>query len=76
LEVTPQVIGRTAHWHEKLQDYNFRILHVQGKNNIPADALSRPNDDERQMEERTIVLIPPKTFLNLADTNPMSSLEY
>ena len=35
-----------AQWHEKLQDYNFKILHVVGKNNTPADALSCPCDDE------------------------------
>jgi hypothetical protein len=49
---------------------------VQGKNNTPADALSQHNDDERQTEERTIALIPPEAFLNLADTDPTSSLEY
>ena len=67
---------RTARWHKKLQDYNFKIVHIQGKNNTPADALSRPNDDERQTEERTIALIPPEAFLNLANTDHMSSLEY
>ncbi len=41
-----KLTGRTARWHEKLQDYNFKILHVAGKNNTPADALSRPCDDE------------------------------
>jgi hypothetical protein len=35
--------GRTARWYEKLQDYNFWILHIPGKANMPADALSRPN---------------------------------
>jgi len=34
--------GRMAHWHECLQDYNFRIVHFAGKVNIPADTLSRP----------------------------------
>jgi hypothetical protein len=41
-----------------------------------ADALSRPNDDERQTEERTIALILSQAFLNLTDTDPTSSLEY
>jgi hypothetical protein len=40
------------------------------------DALSRPNDDERQAEEKKITLIPFKTFINLTNTDPMSSLEY
>jgi hypothetical protein len=38
--------GRTARWHEKLQDYNFKIIHVPGKDNGPADALSRMHQDE------------------------------
>ncbi len=41
-----KLMGRTAHWHKKLQDYNFKILHIAGKNNTPADALSRLSDDE------------------------------
>jgi hypothetical protein len=65
-----------ARWHEKLQDYNFKIIHVQGKNNTLADALSRPNDDKWQMEERQIALIPPKVFVNLANTDPTNLLEY
>ncbi len=41
-----KLTSRTARWHKKLQDYNLKILHVAGKNNTPADALSRPCDDE------------------------------
>jgi hypothetical protein len=36
-----KLTGRTARWHKKLQDYNFKILHIAGKSNGPADALSR-----------------------------------
>jgi len=36
-----KLMGRTARWHEKLQDYNFKIVHIAGKSNGPADALSR-----------------------------------
>ncbi len=38
-----KLTGRTARWHKKLQDYNFKIVHISGKTNTPADALSRPN---------------------------------
>ena len=41
-----KLIGRMACWHKKLQDYNFKILHMPGKNNTPVDALSHPCDDE------------------------------
>jgi hypothetical protein len=33
---------RTARWHAVLQDYNFKIEHVPGKDHQAADALSRP----------------------------------
>jgi len=35
-----KLMGRMARWHEKLQDYNFKILHISGKTNTPADVLS------------------------------------
>jgi hypothetical protein len=74
---SPQKLtGRTARWHEKLQDYNFCIVHIQGKNNTLTDALSRPNEDDCQQEERKITLLPLETFLNLADTGNKDSLEY
>jgi len=46
---SPQKLtGRTTRWHKKLQDYNFHIIHVQGKNNTLANALSCPSKDEQQ----------------------------
>ena len=33
---------RTACWHADLQEYNYKIQHIPGKDNIPADALSWP----------------------------------
>ena len=41
-----KLMGRTVWWHEKLQDYNFKILHVAGKNNTPTNTLSHPCDNE------------------------------
>ena len=46
-----KLTGRTVWWHEKLQDYNFKILHITGKNNTPMDVLSRPSDDEQEVGE-------------------------
>jgi len=46
-----KLMGRTAQWHEKLQDYNFKILHIPRKNNTLADALSQPKDNEREIGE-------------------------
>jgi hypothetical protein len=42
-----KLMGQMARWHEKLQDYNFYIVYIQGKNNMPADALSQPNEDKQ-----------------------------
>ena len=70
-----KLTGRTARWHEKLQDYNFKILHVAGKNNTPADALSRPCDDEREQGDRQLSLLPESAFLNLAEAGDPTSLE-
>jgi hypothetical protein len=37
----PQKLNRrTARWHAELQDYNFKIEHVPGKDHQAADALS------------------------------------
>jgi hypothetical protein len=33
---------RTARWHGELQDYNFTLHHIPGKNHTAVDALSRP----------------------------------
>jgi hypothetical protein len=71
-----KLTGRTTRWHEKLQDYNFRIVHVQGKNNTPADALSCPSEDERQRDERPVTLLPLEVFLKLANTSNEDLLEY
>ncbi len=49
---------RMAQWHEKLQDYNFKILHIPGKNNTPADTLSQPGNDKREVGEQQLSLLP------------------
>ena len=70
-----KLTGRTARWHKKLQDYNFKILHVTGKNNTPANALSRPCDNEREVGERQLSLLLEGAFLNLAEADDPTTLE-
>jgi len=73
---SPQKLtGRMAQWHEKLQDYNFKILHIPGKNNTLADALSRPSSDKQEVEDKQLSLILPETFLNIANADSTDSLE-
>ncbi len=51
-------------WHAKLQDYDFKILHIKGKVNSAADALSRADDMEKCKERKPTVVIPSESFLN------------
>src|SRR6266851_5353867 len=70
-----KLTSRTAWWHKKLQDYNFKILHMAGKNNTPANALSHPCNGEQEMGERQLLLLPESAFLNLAKAGDPTSLE-
>ena len=64
-----------ARWHEKLQDYNFKIVHILGKTNMPADALSRPNGQDIQESTKEVSLIPPEAFLWIFRPDSDDSLE-
>jgi len=70
-----KLTGRTMQWHEKLQDYNFKILHILGKNNTLANALSHPEDNEQEVGERQLLLLPQEAFLNLTEAGLPDSLE-
>ena len=61
--------------HEKLQDYNFKILHIPRKNNTPVDTLFRPSDNEQEVGEQQLSLLPQEAFLNLAEASPLDLLE-
>ena len=41
LQTQPHVSSRQARWLEKLSELHFRICYIPGKENIPADVLSR-----------------------------------
>jgi hypothetical protein len=67
--------GRTARWYEELQDYNFKIVHIPGKSNVPADALSHPDGEDVQKNEKEVALIPPEAFVRVFDADSEGSLE-
>ncbi|OMH78370.1 Retrovirus-related Pol polyprotein from transposon [Zancudomyces culisetae] len=48
-----EITGRVARWAMILRNYNYTIVHCQGKNN-PADALSRLETDNIPKKEETI----------------------
>ncbi len=70
-----RLTGRTARWHEKLQDYNFKIVHIAGTTNGPADALSRLDDGEEQREARLTPLISSDAFLNVFEAGDLGTIE-
>ena len=54
---------RTARWHADLQEYNFDILYIPGKTNIPPDALSRlPGVDQGKEDNQQITVLPEQKF--------------
>jgi hypothetical protein len=71
-----KLTGRTARWHEKMQDYNFKIVHIPGKRNGPADALSRMHQEEVQEESKLTPLIPPEAFINVFEAGDPGTVEY
>ena len=70
-----KLTGRMARWHEKLQDYNFKIIHILGKTNTPADVLSQPNGQDIQESTKEMSLIPPEVFLRIFRPDSDGSLE-
>jgi len=65
-----------AHWHECLQDYNFKIVHIVGKINTPTDALLRPPGEDVTKDSREIALLPSELFINLFGADSDKSLEH
>jgi len=65
-----------ACWHECLQDYDFKIIHIVGKINTPADILSRPPGEDVTKDSREIALLPPELFINIFGANLDGSLEH
>ena len=54
---------RTAWWHADLQEYNYEILYIPSKTNIPPDTLSRPpRADKGEANNQRVELLNPKQF--------------
>ena len=51
---------RHAHWHADLEEYDFKMVHIPGNTNGPADTLSCPPEtDKGENDNQNIVMIPP-----------------
>jgi len=54
---------RTAYWHTELQEYDFDILYIPGKTNIPPDALSRlPGVDQGKEDNQQVTVLLAEKF--------------
>jgi len=54
---------RIAQWHADLQEYDFDILYIPGKTNIPPDALSQlPGVDQGKEDNQQITVLPEEKF--------------
>ncbi|MBM6549298.1 reverse transcriptase/ribonuclease H family protein [Streptococcus dysgalactiae] len=54
LMTTKDPRGRLARWAYRLQEFNFSVTHVKGKENRLPDALSRPEHEEDQLPAEAI----------------------
>jgi hypothetical protein len=67
---------RTARWHADLQEYDYVVQHIPGKDNIPADALSRPTDtDQGKKDNQNVTIIPPERYkvINAITSSPVTN---
>jgi hypothetical protein len=57
-----------------LQEYNYKIQHIPGKTNIPADILSQPSGmDQGEKDNQQITILAPHHFINATITEENSS---
>ena len=67
---------RTARWHADLQEYDYEIQHIPGKDNIPADALSQPPGiDQGKDDNQNVVVLPPERFIASAELEEITTEE-
>ena len=54
---------RVARWHAELMEYDFTLVHLPGKKNGHADALSRrPDHDTGEEDNKQLIVLPEKVF--------------
>jgi hypothetical protein len=75
---SPRKLNRlTAHWHGKLQNYNFKLQHVPRKSHMAADTLSRPlGADEGKDDNQQMTIIPEVAFIRLVGLDSDGSIKH
>jgi RNase H-like domain found in reverse transcriptase len=75
---SPRKLNRqTAHWHGKLQNYNFKLQHIPRKLHMAADALSRPpGANEGKDDNQHMTIIPEVAFIRLVGLDSDGSIEH
>ena len=65
----PQDLNRRmARWHADLQEYDYEIKYIPGKEDTPADTLSRPsNTDTGENDNQRVIMIPPSRCRTIKD---------
>jgi hypothetical protein len=57
------LVWHVAYWHVDLQEYDYEIQYIPGKENMPLDALSwQPGVDKGQEDNQGIMVIPTEKF--------------
>jgi hypothetical protein len=52
-----------AHWHVDLQEYDYKIQYIPGKENTPLDVLSQQlGADKGQEDNQGVIVLPPDRF--------------
>ena len=67
---------KTACWQADLQEYDYEIWHIPGKDNVPSDALSQPpRVNQGKNDNQAQIVIPPGKFKISAITpnNPITT---
>jgi hypothetical protein len=57
------LVHQVARWHMDLQEYNYEIIYILGKQNIPPDMLSQiPGRDQGKEDNQGVTVLPPENF--------------
>ncbi len=72
-KVNQKLNHRQARWQEILADFNFRIQHIKGAQNVVADALSR-RADLKQKFYRNGTLLPNEVFVQAIEEQAIPAL--